>query len=76
MKTTIATTPVTNAAHGTIDAVAEPKFAGEMDDQPAARELEVARAHTIDEPAIVGRRELARDGFFHVEALAKNQGLR
>ena len=58
-----------------VHAIAKAELASEVDDQPAAGVLEIARADTIDERAVVRRRELTRDGFLHVEALAENQGL-
>ena len=60
---------------GAIDAVTEPELVREMHQQSTAGVLEIVGADAIDEGAVVGRCEFFRDGFFHVEALAKNQGL-
>ena len=58
-----------------IDSVAEAELAREVNDEAAGLVLEVARSDAIDQRTVVGRREFSRDGIFHVEALAKNQGL-
>ena len=61
---------------GAIDAVAEAELAGEMDGEPALLVAVVAGADLVDERAVVRGGELARDGLFHVEALAEDEGLR
>ena len=56
-----------------VDAVAEAEFAGEVQREPAGGELIVAGADLVDDGAVVGRRELACDGLFHVEALTEDE---
>ena len=60
---------------GAIDAVAEAELAGEVDGEPAGVVAVIAGADVVDDAAVVGRRQLARDGLLHVEALAEDQGL-
>ena len=56
-----------------VNAVAETELAGEIESEPAGGELIVAGADLIDNRAVVGRRELAGDGLFHVEALTEDE---
>ena len=59
-----------------IDAVAEAELAREVEREAALVVAEAAGADLVDERAVVRRGELARDGLFHVEALAEDQRLR
>ena len=60
---------------GAIDAVAEAELAGEVEREPPLVVAEVAGADLVDEGAVVRGGELARDGLFHVEALAEDERL-
>ena len=56
-----------------VDAVTEPEFPGEVQREPAGRKVIAAGADLVDDRAVVGRRELACDGLFHVEALTEDE---
>ncbi len=60
---------------GAVHAVAEAELPREVDDEATLLVTVVARAHFVDQRAVVGGGQLARDGLFHVEALAKDQRL-
>ena len=61
---------------GAVDAVAEAELARQVDGEAALLVAVVAGAHLVDERAVVRGGQLTRDGLFHVEALAEDQGLR
>ena len=61
---------------GAVDAVAEAEFPGQVDGEPSLFVPVVAGADFVDEGAVVRGGQLTRDGLFHVEALAEDEGLR
>ncbi len=60
---------------GAVDAVAETELAGQVNGEATLLVAVVARAHFVDQSAVVRGGQLTRDGLFHVEALAEDEGL-